>query len=114
MKTNTQFVEKILDEYSGKKESKVDVLKRLDRKAKTPAEIFAFSFGITMSLVFGLGMCLTMKVIGNAMPLGILVGLLGLTGISLNYPIYTGMLESNKAKYADQILALAKEITEEN
>ncbi len=39
-------------------------MKKLDRKAKMPAEIFAYTFGIFIALVFGTGMCLAMQVIG--------------------------------------------------
>ena len=53
MDTNKIYAEAIVNEYSEKKESKVMALKKLDRKAKLPANIFAYSFGIIMSLVLG-------------------------------------------------------------
>ena len=65
MNTNKIYAEHIANEYSAKKESKVIALKKLDRKAKLPANIFVYSNGIIMSLILGLGMCLSMNVIGN-------------------------------------------------
>jgi hypothetical protein len=96
----------------------VIALKKLDRKAKTPASIFAYSFGIIMTLVLGAGMCLSMKVIGNGsmsmMVTGILVGIVGIIGVGMNYPIYKKILKNGKQKYAFDIIELAKEISEKS
>ena len=116
MNTDKIFAEAIANEYAPKKASKVVALKKLDRKAKSPANIFAFSFGVIMSLVLGTGMCLSMKVIGDGssamMIVGIIVGIVGILGVSINYPIYRKLLESGKKKYAFEIMELAKEISE--
>ena len=91
-------------------------LRKLDRRAKSPANIFAYSFGVGMTMVLGLGMCLSMGVIGNgSLPLtggGILLGILGLVGVGVNYPIYKKLLRSGKEKYAFEIIQLAREISE--
>lgn len=65
-----------------------------------------------MSLVLGIGMCLSMKIIG--MILGIIIGVIGIVGISLNYPIYKKILENFKNKYSYDIIKLASEVLEEN
>ena len=112
MNTNKIYAEHIANEYSKKTESKVIALRKLDRKAKLPANIFAYSFGIVMSLILGLGMCLSMKVIGNGnlFILGIIIGLIGICGISFNYPIYKKILENSKNKYSCDIIKLAREV----
>lgn len=112
MNTDKIYAEHIANEYSKKKESKVIALKKLDRQAKRPAEIFAYSNGIIMSLVLGLGMCMSMKVIGDAFILGIIIGIIGIIGICLNYPLYKKILEKSKEKYSYDIIKLAKEISE--
>lgn len=116
MNTDKIFAEAIANEYAPKKTSKVVALKKLDRKAKNPANIFAYSFGVIMSLVLGTGMCLSMKVIGDGstlmMIVGIIIGIIGISGVGLNYPIYRKLLESGKKKYAFEIMELAKEISE--
>ena len=112
MNTDKIYAEHIANEYSKKKESKVIALKKLDRKAKKPAEIFAYTNGIIMSLVFGLGMCLAMKVIGDAFILGVIIGIIGIIGIVVNYPLYKKILESSKEKYSYDIIKLANEISE--
>ncbi len=112
MNTDKIYAEHIANEYSIKKESKVIALKKLDKKAKSSANIFGFSFGIIMSLIFGLGMCLSMKVIGNGdyFILGIVLGIIGIIGISVNYFIYKKILKHSKEKYANDIIKLANDI----
>lgn len=116
MNTDKIFAEAIANEYAPKNASKVIALKKLDRKAKSKAEIFAYSFGVVMSLVLGIGMCLTMKVIGSgtttSFAVGIVIGVIGIAGICVNYPIYKKLLAVGKEKYAFEIMQLAKEITE--
>lgn len=114
MNTDKIYAEHIANEYSKKDESKVIALRKLDRKAKMPAEIFAYSNGIIMSLIFGSGMCLSMKVIGNSFVLGIVMGIIGMIGIILNYPIYKKILDSSKEKYSYDIIKLANEISKDN
>ena len=117
MNTDKIYAEQIANEYSEKKTSKVKQLKKLDAKAKNPARIFAFTFGIVCSLILGTGMCLAMSIIGGgsvvAIAVGIVVGCLGIAGVSVNYFIYKRIMEKNKKKYQFEILALAKQISEE-
>ena len=49
----------------------------------------------------------------GAVILGIVLGILGIFGISVNYPIYKKLLERGKQKYAFEIMELAKEISEQ-
>lgn len=114
MNTDKIYAEHIANEYSIKKETKVIALKKLDKKAKFPANIFAYTNGIIMSLVLGIGMCLSMNVLGNGeyFVLGIIIGLLGLFGVSINYFLYKKILKKSKEKYAQDIIRLAKEIVE--
>lgn len=115
MNTDKIYAEAIANEYSVKNASKVVALKKLDKKAKTPANIFAYSFGIITALVMGTGMCLSMKVIGSGSTamtvLGIIIGIAGISGAGLNYLLYRKILASGKEKYAADIIRLANEIS---
>lgn len=116
MNTNKIYAESIAKEYAPKDDSKVIALRKLDKKAKTPANVFAYTFGIITSLVAGLGMCLSMQVIGGTTALiivGIVIGIIGFVGMGINYPIYKKLLEKGKQKYAFEIVELAKQISEE-
>ena len=115
MNTDKIIAESIAKDYAPKESSKLVALKKLDSRAKLPATIFTYSCGIISALVFGTGMCLSMQVIGNGltgMVLGIAVGIIGLIGCGVNYPIYKKMLEKGKAKYAYEIVQLAREIAD--
>lgn len=65
MNTDKIYAEQLANEYAPKDDSKVIALRKLDAKAKMPATIFTYAFGISSALVMGVGMCLSMKVIGN-------------------------------------------------
>ena len=115
MNTDKIIAESIAKDYAPKESSKLVALKKLDNKAKLPATIFTYSWGIVSALVFGPGMCLAMQVISSGlagMVLGIAVGIIGMIGCGVNYPIYKKMLEKGKAKYAYEIVQLAREIAD--
>ena len=112
MNTDKLIAEAIAKDYAPKDSSKLVALKKLDNRAKLPATVFTYSFGIVSSLVFGMGMCMSMKVIGGGMVMGSIVGVIGLTGCGINYPVYKKLLEKSKKKYAYEIVQLAKEITD--
>lgn len=116
MNTDKIYAENIANEYAPKKTSKVVALKKLDKKAKLPSEIFTYTFGIISALVFGTGMCLSMKVIGTgtlgSVILGIIIGIIGIVAMGVNFPIYKRLREKGKKKYAFEIIELAKEITD--
>lgn len=116
MNTDKIFAESIAKDYAPKDNSKIIALKKLDHKAKMPATIFTYTFGIVSSLVLGVGMSLAMQVIGSGlagMVLGVVIGMIGIIGCGVNYPIYKRVLEKGKAKYAYEIVQLAREISEE-
>ena len=115
MNTDKIYAEQLANEYAPKDTSKVVALRKLDAKAKLPANVFTYTFGIITALVAGVGMCLSMKVIGNGSTamfvLGVIVGIIGLLGMGVNYPIYKKLLAQGKQKYAFEIMELAKEIS---
>ena len=115
MNTDKIFAESIAKEYAPKDNSKIVALRKLDAKAKNPANIFTYTFGIISALVLGTGMSLAMQVIGSGvtgMILGIIIGIIGIIGCCVNYPIYKKLLEKGKEKYAYEIVELAREISE--
>lgn len=116
MNTDKIYAEQLANEYAPKDTSKVIALRKLDARAKLPATIFTYTFGIIAALITGVGMCLSMNVIGSGtiamFVLGVIIGLMGLLGMGINYPIYKKILANGKRKYAFEIMQLAKEISE--
>lgn len=88
MNTDKIYAEALASEYAPKDTSKVTALRKLDRKAKLPANIFTYTLGIIAALIAG-------------------------TGMWINYPCYKKLLESGKKKYAFEIMELAKQISGE-
>ena len=116
MNTDKIYAEQLANEYAPKDTSKVVALRKLDARAKLPATIFTYTLGVISALILGVGMCLSMGVIGSntttTLVFGILIGIIGMIGISVNYPIYKRILKNGKRKYAFEIMELAKEISE--
>jgi len=114
------LIQKIRSQYTEKEHSELDDLKALDMKVRRAPTTFAYVFGSISAIVMGSGMSLVMTDIGsilgisNPMIPGILIGIVGLGLSLLTYPIYKGMLNRRKKKYAPQILALSERIMNHN
>ena len=93
-------IEKMRSDYSEKKPTALEQLKRKDKAVKMPAEAFAYTFGIIGALVLGVGMCLAMKVFADLFVLGVVVGIVGIAMVCANYFIFNAILKSRKNKYA--------------
>ena len=111
-----QEVQEIRKKYLPQSESKLDELKRLDGYVQNSGVLESLCVGIGGLLVFGLGMCLTMQVIGNGVwmiPLGVLFGIVGMVGMLVAYPVYRSVFSKTKAKYTPKILELIEELSNE-
>lgn len=116
MNTDKIYAESIANEYSVKNDSKVVALKKLDKKVKDFPLAVSLAIGVISTLVLGTGMCLSMGVLGGTevtFIAGIILGVLGIIGMSVNYLIYKRMLANRKSMYAGDIIRLANEISKE-
>lgn len=110
------LVQKIRTQYTEKEHTQLDALRELDAKVKRPANVFAYIFGSISAIIMGCGMSLVMTDIGsmigmtNTMIPGIVIGVVGMAMALINYPMYNGILNSRKKKYADQIMKLSDKI----
>ena len=118
MSNNDQefLVQKIRTQYTEKKHTNLDQLKALDAKVKRPANVFAYVFGSISAIVMGGGMSLVMtdiaEIVGIANPMlyGIIIGVVGMGMAFINYPIYKGILNARRKKYASRIIELSDKI----
>ena len=117
MNTDKIYAESIANEYSVKNASKVVALRKLDKKVKDFPLAVSLAIGVISALVLGAGMCLSMGVLGSGTAVtfiaGIVLGVIGIIGVSVNYPIYKRMLANRKSMYAGDIIRLANEISKE-
>ena len=113
------LIQKIRTQYIEKENTTVDELMQLDTKVKRPANLFAYVFGSISAIIMGSGMSLVMTDIAetvniaNPMPVGIIIGIVGMLMAIVNYPIYKGILGKRRKKYADRIIALSDKITKD-
>lgn len=107
-------VQAIRKKYLPREESKLEELKRLDYTVQTSGMVESLSAGIGGALIFGLGMCLAMQIIGSEMILrilGVLVAIVGIVGMLVAYPIYRKVFEKTKEKHMPRILELTADLT---
>lgn len=104
-------VQEIRKRYMPKEESKFEELKRLDRQVQTSGIIQSLSVGIIGFLLFGLGVCMTVKIVGESIILGVLLGLAGSAAMLFAYPIYRSIFSKTKEKLVPRILELTVELT---
>ena len=103
----------IREKYVPRGETKLDEMKKLDGKVKSAGMIEALCIGIIGSLIFGLGMCFAMQVLGTGAlftVLGVIIGILGAAVMIVAYPIYRKINDKAKEKYSGRILELISEI----
>ena len=109
-------VQAIRKKYLPKSESKLEELKRLDETVQASGMVESLCAGIGGALIFGLGLCLAMQVIGSGlvmMIIGVLIGIVGMAGMLVAYSVYRKVFSATKEKYAPRILELTAELTGE-
>ena len=100
------------------KESKIERLRRLDASVTSKATAASLVLGILGLLILGAGMSIILSPISEAlgivlaMILGITLGIVGLVGVAFAYPVYTTVLEKERAAAAPEIIALLEELEE--
>lgn len=106
-------VEEIKKEYQqGSEPSKIEKLKKLDKKVKTLPMVWAYVLGIVGTLIFGTGLALVLEF--NLIWWGCGVAVVGVVPIALAYSVYKKIYQYMKKKYGDKIIALSEEILGEN
>ena len=109
--SENQEVLRIRQKYLPKEETKLEELKRLDSLVQNSGVIQGLCTGIGGCLVFGLGLCLAMEVIGHMIWLGIILGLIGTAGMLAAFPIYRKIFNKAKARHSPRILELAAQLS---
>ena len=107
-------VQAIRKKYLPREESKFEELKRLDDVVQNSGTLESLCAGIGGALIFGLGLCLAMQVIGSGVlttALGVLLGIIGMVSMIVAYPIYRKVFGKTKEKLAPRILELTAELT---
>ena len=106
-------VQAIRNKYLPQPESKLEELRRLDKRVHQAGMGLSIAVGTVGCLVFGTGMCLALGVLPGGMALGIAVGLVGAAIMPVAYPIHRNRVRSAKEQYQPRILDQAAELCSE-
>jgi len=101
-------VRNIRQKYEPREENKMEQLRRLDQNTRKPGTVVSLATGIISSLLLGTGMACIME--WDLFIIGLAVGIIGMIGVALAYPIYTVMTKKQREKLAPQILKLSDEL----
>ena len=109
--TSNQEVLNIRKKYLPREETKLEELKRLDHLVQNSGVTESLCAGIGGCLIFGLGLCLAMEVIGQMIWLGVILGFIGAVGMLVAFPVYRRFFNKAKAQHTPRILELAAELS---
>jgi hypothetical protein len=105
-------IEQIRQKYIPKEESKMEQLRKLDESATKPGTIAALALGIVSALLLGVGMCCTFVWADRYFVLGIVLGLLGIAGMIVAYPLYNHITAKKRKQIAPEIMRLTEELSD--
>ena len=109
-------IKKIRAKYLEKEEeTSLEKVRSIDNAVTNRATVFALIFGIMGALIMGLGMSFIMTELSEAlgslaMPIGIILGIIGAACAAFAYPIYCLLLKKGREKAAPEIIRLTEEL----
>ena len=102
-------VRKIREKYLPKEADKMEQLRRLDKSVTEKGTTLSLIIGIVGTLVMGTGMSMCMVWTELFIP-GVIVGVIGIAGVLLAYPIYSYVTRKEREKIASEIIRLTDEL----
>ena len=106
-------VENIRNKYITREETKIEKLRRLDRRVSKAGMIESLATGVIGSLIFGVGMCFGLDALTGADWLTFAFAIPGVIVMLVAYPIYKRIQKKAKAIYVPEILKLSDELSAE-
>lgn len=105
-------LKRIREKYavSTETEDKMEQLRKLDASVTKPGMIAALAVGIVSALVMGFGMCCTMVWADTLFVPGIVIGVIGITGVCAAYPLYAHITKKQRRRLAPEIIRLTDEL----
>ncbi len=106
-------IELIREKYITPQPTKLEQLRRLDRKATKKGTVVSIAIGVTVILLMGLGMYFSMVCMGALFYPGIALGLAGIALVAAAHPLFIRITKSERKKIAPEILRLTDELSKE-
>ena len=97
-------------------ESSIERLRRLDASVTKKGTTVSLIVGTLGSILMGSGMSLIMTDLGALLPgmlslfIGIAVGVVGIVGVALAYPIYKAITKKERERIAPEVLRISEEL----
>lgn len=97
-------------------ESSIERLRRLDASVTKKGTTVSLIVGTLGSILMGSGMSLVMTDLGALLPgmlslfIGIAVGVVGIVGVALAYPIYKAITKKERERIAPEVLRITEEL----
>ncbi len=97
-------------------ESSIERLRRLDASVTKKGTTVSLIVGTLGSILMGSGMSLVMTDLGALLPgmlslfIGIAVGVIGIVGVALAYPIYKAITKKERERIAPEVLRISEEL----
>lgn len=109
--------EQIRRQYIPHEKNKMEQLRELDRRVKFPGKMVAGGLGLVGSLIMGAGMAKIMvndsSSVESDLKKGLAMSIPGMILTLLSYPAYKLVTKKRKEEYADEVLHLSGELTEQ-
>lgn len=106
-------IRKIREKYIPREENKMEQLRRLDASATKPGMITAITLGTISVLILGIGMCCTMLWADRLFLPGVIIGIVGMVGMDLAYPLYNRITKRRRKELAPEIMQLTEELSQQ-
>lgn len=105
-------IRKIREKYlpPDERESKLERLRRLDAGVARKGTMASIILGTVSTLIMGGGMSLCMEGSETWFAAGIVIGVIGMIGVALAYPVYNHITARERKKVASEILKLTEEL----
>ena len=107
---------KYADDSARTDESSIERLRRLDASVTKKGTTVSLIVGTLGSILMGSGMSLVMTDLGALLPdllalfLGLAVGVVGIVGVALAYPIYKAITKKERERIAPEVLRISEEL----
>ena len=107
---------KYAEESARTDESSIERLRRLDASVTKKGTTVSLIVGTLGSILMGSGMSLIMTDLGALLPgmlslfIGIAVGVVGIVGVALAYPIYKAITKKERERIAPEVLRISEEL----
>lgn len=103
-------IKRIRSKYEAPQEDKMAYLRRLDENAVKKGTIVSIVLGVIGTLILGFGMCCTLVWQNMWFLPGIFIGLAGIVGVSVAYPVFMQITKKEREKIAPEILRITEEL----